>query len=115
MMMQTFFRRLHNAMRRMRGNYRLQRVEDLPETLRPDIIYAVADAREAPWAAALICPCGCAAVIQLSLVPGGGPSWRLSRDWLRRPALYPSVWRVRGCRSHFWLRRGVVTWVRADL
>lgn len=113
MTLPSLIRRLVDAVRKLRGDYRVRRVTDLPDTLRSDVLYAVADSGARPWSAAFVCPCGCAAIIQLALVPGGGPSWQLVRDWLGRPTLHPSVWRIRGCRSHFWLRHGRIDWVRS--
>jgi hypothetical protein len=97
--------------RRLLGDYRVESVADVPATFHAGVLYVVADADEDPWAVALLCPCGCSGMIQLALVPGGGPSWSFRRDWLGRPSLHPSVWRFRGCRSHFWLRRGAIQWV----
>ena len=108
----TFIRTVR---RHVFGDYRVERVVDVPDAPREHLLYAIADPRQAPWAVAFVCPCGCGAIIQLALVVGGGPSWRLHRDWLGRPSLHPSIWRVRGCRSHFWLRRGLIEWVSDDI
>lgn len=66
-----------------------------------------------PWAAALLCPCGCGDTIELMLLQGAEPRWNLS---VHRglPTLHPSVWRNIGCRSHFWVRRGKVHWAGAS-
>lgn len=63
-----------------------------------------------PWAAVMMCPCGCGEVIELSLSPASKTYWTLEieADW---PTLHPSVWRSTGCRSHFWVRRGRLHWV----
>ena len=63
-----------------------------------------------PWSAALLCPCGCEATIQLSLLPDDEPSRRAVRHFNGSVSLRPSVWRTRGCRSHFFLRRGRIVW-----
>lgn len=92
--------------------YRLVAVEDLPEHLVKHVVYVVGDGE--PWCAAMMCPCGCGAVIQLSLLRHERPSWRveLSNDgW---PSLSPSVWRTLDCRSHFFLRNGEIVWCNAD-
>lgn len=69
-------------------------------------------AREAGvlWQAAMTCPCGCGRVLELMLLPEVRPRWTLSVDAGGLPSLHPSVWARGGCRSHFWLRRGVVEW-----
>ncbi|WP_368356434.1 DUF6527 family protein [Acidithiobacillus ferruginosus] len=56
------------------------------------------------------CPCRCGDVVTLSLQPVHRPHWRLTRTLTGRPTLYPSVWRDKGCLSHFWLRDGRVSW-----
>ena len=91
-------------------------VQELPDVLRKQRLYLVG-ARQ-PWAAALLCPCGCGEVIHLSLMQNDSPRWRLQLEPEGIPTLTPSVWRTRGCRSHFFLRRGAVVWCgpnRTDL
>ena len=62
-----------------------------------------------PWAAVMLCPCGCGEVIELSLSPASKTYWTISIDG-DRPSLNPSVWRNTGCHSHFWVRRGRIRW-----
>ncbi|WP_425478052.1 DUF6527 family protein [Novilysobacter spongiicola] len=62
------------------------------------------------WSAAMLCPCGCGEVIELTLSRDVKPRWDL-RGSRRKPTLHPSVWRNVGCRSHFWVRGGRVIWV----
>jgi hypothetical protein len=81
----------------------------MPEKLQPRRLYVVGeDGRR--WFAAFLCPCGCSAVIHASLVEASTPRWRLTRHFGGAVSLHPSVWRTKGCRSHFWLRRGRVDW-----
>ena len=54
-------------------------VDDLPGDLKPRHVYLVGDGPR-PWSAAMLCPCGCGATIQLSLVPHDSPSWRATRN-----------------------------------
>jgi hypothetical protein len=85
-------------------------VLELPEALEPGINYLVGQ-REAPWQVALLCPCGCLEVIHLNLLPPGPPLWRVAQDSDGALTVSPSIWRTKGCRSHFWIRRGRVVWV----
>jgi hypothetical protein len=57
------------------------------------------------------CPCGCGESIELALIPEATPRWKLSLEQ-NRPSLSPSVWKRDGCRSHFFLKKGRVVWVR---
>lgn len=56
------------------------------------------------------CPCGCGDVITLSMQTMHRPHWRLSQTSSGHPTLYPSVWRDKGCMSHFWLKDGRIYW-----
>lgn len=87
-------------------------VEGLPEEPGPRTIY-LAGAGGDPWAAALACPCGCGAVIRLNLLKDARPCWSVVeyRDGII--SIEPSVWRRKGCRSHFFFRRGRIEWCRS--
>jgi Family of unknown function (DUF6527) len=56
------------------------------------------------------CPCGCGDVITLSLQPVHTPHWNLTKANSGGPTLYPSVWRDKGCFSHFWVKAGRISW-----
>lgn len=95
-----------------RNYHRCIHIEELPERLQESRLYVIGT--DKPWCAALLCPCGCGDVIQLSLLPTDSPSWKISYDRVGLPTLSPSVWRTRGCRSHFFLRRGLIVWYRSE-
>lgn len=97
-----------------RSAYRALECEDLPDALEPNTVYLIGDAGR-PWSAALICPCGCRDIIRLSLVPNDRPRWSASVGPLGLVSLHPSIWRVKGCRSHFFIRRGRVLWSGPDV
>ncbi len=54
-------------------------VEDLPDAPELNRLYLVGSEAQ-PWSAALLCPCGCCSLIQLSLIGGDDPRWTLSYD-----------------------------------
>jgi len=87
-------------------------VTELPENLRRDTVYVIGES-DVYWAAAFVCPCGCGEIVQLSLVANTHPSWTIEGARDGTVTLNPSVWRVRGCKSHFFIRRGQVVWVGA--
>jgi hypothetical protein len=96
---------------RLEPRRRLQIVEgdSLPRRLpRRALVLARDDGED--WCVGMRCPCGCAEVIELLLVPEAKPRWKLTVDAKGWPSLSPSVWRQKGCRSHFWLRGGRVYW-----
>ena len=96
----------------LRAGFATELVDDLPGVLEHARLYLVGEGPQ-PWSAAMLCPCGCGATIQLSLISRDNPSWRATRHWSGAVSLHPSVWRTRGCRSHFHLRRGQIVWARA--
>lgn len=83
-------------------------VEDEPDELERDVLYAVGENGHL-WQATLVCPCGCLARIALNLLPDDTPRWRLRVDD-GVPTISPSIWRTTGCRSHFHVRGGRIDW-----
>lgn len=99
---------------RVRRPYRTIIVQDvLPPALSRGTVYIVEEDgfREQ---AAMLCPCRCGEVLHLNLLPDERPCWRATVDLKGAPTLHPSVWRRKGCGSHFWLRRGRVQWCGED-
>lgn len=90
---------------------RCARVEDLPEELVPATLYLVGEGRH-QWAAAMVCPCGCQDVIQLNLLAQARPAWSVQEYPDDTISIFPSVWRTKGCRSHFIVRRSRIEWCR---
>jgi hypothetical protein len=115
--MKRFFQLSWDAVRRAvlpwihRERFTTLRVEELPSSLKGRRLYLIGDRQ--PWAAALLCPCGCGEVIQLSLLQRDSPRWNIAFDRDHFPTLAPSVWRTRGCGSHFFIRRGSIVWCQA--
>ncbi|MGK7346059.1 MAG: DUF6527 family protein [Candidatus Nitrospinota bacterium M3_3B_026] len=62
----------------------------------------------------MLCPCGCGLTLHMNLIPDDRPCWQLTIYSDNSATLDPSVWRRKGCESHFWLRRGKVLWCYAD-
>lgn len=87
------------------------RVDVPPEhsAVLSDRFYVVARNRQPKWAL-FKCPCGCGAVVTLSLQAAHRPHWRLIERSRERPTLSPSIWRDVGCMSHFWVHDGRVYW-----
>lgn len=98
-----FFRRISHD----KPAYETELVKELPEVLKGNKIYLVGG-RGDVWEAAFFCPCQCGSVIQLSTLDGDSPSWRILRHWDGSVSLYPSVWRTKGCKSHFFFKRGSI-------
>lgn len=88
--------------------YELVYADEVPESVAPHTLVAVGEGAHL-WYAVFTCPCGCGELVQLSLLPDERPRWRLIVDG-EVPTLSPSIWRRRGCRSHFFLQDGTVVW-----
>ncbi len=107
----TWFQRWFHRFLHQDRIYSVETCEDMPDTVRADVLYLVGEAKH-PWAAALLCPCGCAQTISLSLIRDDSPSWSVRRHRDGSASLFPSVWRTKGCRSHFFLRNNRIVWAR---
>lgn len=85
-------------------------VTEEPEILHPDFIYLIGNAGYL-WVAVMLCPCGCGAIIKLNLLSEVRPCWKYKQHLDSTISIYPSVNRMYGCRSHFWVQKGLVKWV----
>lgn len=92
--------------------FRYTRVDEFPDSLKPSTLYV---AGEDPhlWAAAMLCPCGCGDVIELNLLKKVRPRWSVEQHADGSVSLMPSVWRRKGCRSHFFVRHGRIDWCQS--
>lgn len=86
---------------------RTTRTDEIPENPDPRVVYLVGESANA-WLVVMTCQCGCRDPIYLSLVPDDCPTWEIERHRDGTVSLSPSVHRTRGCRSHFWVRRGQI-------
>jgi hypothetical protein len=90
--------------------YRPIWVDDLPEGMIKNSLYLIGFGKEFRCAA-LLCPCGCGDDIYLNTLPHDQePSWRVFKDWDGNISVYPSIWRSKGCQSHFFITHGKVEW-----
>ena len=96
-----------------RKRVRIAAVDEVPDRLDRRYLYLIG--LDNPWSAAMLCPCGCDETIHLSLLRNDSPSWNLRLEKTANlPTLLPSVWRTKGCRSHFFLREGTIVWCRRE-
>lgn len=89
--------------------YRVERVDLFPDSLSKGKIYLAGEDGQF-WGAALLCPCGCGDTIELNLLKQVRPAWRVDLHRGGYVSIYPSVWRQKGCRSHFVMRKGRINW-----
>jgi hypothetical protein len=89
--------------------YRCVRVNELPDKLEQAKVYLAGEGAYL-WVAAMICPCGCRQVIEINLLKQARPCWSAQEHGDGTVSLAPSVWRQKGCRSHFFVRHGRIHW-----
>lgn len=91
--------------------FRLISCEDTPEKLEACVLYVIGIPPH-EWSVAMLCPCGCQAIIQLNLLKQTRPCWELIHNRDGSVSLSPSVWRQTGCRSHFFLKHSHIEWCK---
>ena len=97
-----------SSLTRAPGPLRVVRVEEDPDELERDKIYAVGEGPHL-WHISMLCPCGCDVRISLNALADDSPQWSLEeREGV--PSIEPSIWRRTGCRSHFFVRAGHIEW-----
>lgn len=62
------------------------------------------------WLLMFRCPCGCGDVIQLSLLEKSKQSWKIEIENDKQFSIYPSIDRIVGCKSHFFIKKNKVEW-----
>lgn len=87
-------------------------VAELPEEIGKKLVYVVGENGHR-WFAALICPCGCGETLYLNLLPEQRPCWKLNIHADGSVTFNPSIWRTKGCQSHFIIRDSKIHWCRA--
>ena len=92
------------------SNFRLSIVSELPEFPNNKVLYVEGNEKLGDyWYALLKCPCGCEENIMLNLMDDAKPCWKVSID-NSDFSISPSIWRIKNCKSHFWLRNGKIIW-----
>ena len=102
-------RSLMTGLAMWRGRFFADYADEEPDRPVPRTLHAVGEDGHL-WFAVFGCPCGCGETIKLSLLPTGSPRWQMTDHWDGTVSLRPSIWRQRGCKSHFWLKRGKIHW-----
>ncbi len=96
--------------RRFSRSYRTCIVEeDLPVRLQYRTVYLVQEDGYSEHVS-MLCPCGCNQILHMNLIPDERPYWYITNHSDGTISLHPSIWRKKGCRSHFWFRYGRVFW-----
>ena len=70
--------------------------------------------RGVPRSLVMRCPDGCGETLTINLDRRAGKAWRLRAEKNATWSLYPSVWKVDGCRSHFIVRQSRIIWCESE-
>lgn len=83
----------------------LKETEYVPDVYEPGIVYV----SRAYRGAAFLCPCGCGSKVYLpiSTKHEKGVYWELK---LNDNSIEPSILQRNGCKSHFYIRKGLTEW-----
>jgi hypothetical protein len=92
------------------NRYTTMSVEDLPDRLKPRVLYVVCEG-DCRLHASMACPLKrCSTVLNMNLAPDEQPMWVLDDATGGGPTLSPSVWERTACGCHFFLRGGRIEW-----
>ena len=92
--------------------YNISIVPEVPVQLEDKVLYIEGnDKTDDYWYALLKCPCGCNENIRLNLMNDAEPSWEVIKN-KSDFSISPSIWRIKNCKSHFWLRNREIHWVK---
>lgn len=83
--------------------------EALPQKIADKTIYIVQEDGFLEYAS-MLCPCGCGTMLYMNLIPDMRPFWNVTWHENGTVSLYPSVWRQKTCKAHFWFKKGQVQW-----
>jgi len=95
----------------LQSEYEYIYVNEFPQKINVNKIYIVGES-EMPWVLAFMCPCGCNNLIQLNLLQDAEPRWKFRIDKQKKIYISPSVWRIKGCQSHFFIRKSKIHWIK---
>lgn len=96
------------------GLYKYVVVSELPESPLDKVLYVEGvENIDEYWYALLKCPCGCQEKIMLNLIDDVSPCWYLRKE-KSNFSIYPSIWRTKNCKSHFWLKNNKIVFVEDE-
>jgi hypothetical protein len=95
-----------------------EHILDTLDTFEDGIIYLVTAGigdMELPWLVGFRCPCGCGVERRIPVYPIGGKKdadgygWGYSEE-NGKVTLTPSIFHQEGCKSHYFIKGGIVQW-----
>jgi hypothetical protein len=96
------------ALFRKRTLYTYKIAEDVPDKMRDNTVYLISN-QGYIWQCVMLCPCGCGESLYTNLMDDFDPYWKYVIEE-KTISLKPSIDRLVGCKSHFFLTRGKISW-----
>ena len=90
--------------------YELRIIDDIQYDYEYGKLYLIGE-NSNYWLCAFHCPCGCGELLELLLLKDANPHWNLEILDDKHINLSPSVWKIHGCKSHFFIKNNQVIWV----
>lgn len=66
---------------------------------------------KSPKWAVMKCPCNCGDTINICLMKSHHPCWKIRFDKWKRISFSPSIRKLDGCKSHFFINKSCINWV----
>lgn len=107
--MKSLQTKIKNWKEKLNHPYTIQTAYDLPTSVPKRTVFIIGN-KDCAWLISFRCPCGCKNLVQLNLLKEANPFWSytIKKDKI---SIRPSIWRIRGCKSHFILKNGRILWV----
>jgi len=83
-------------------------IEDVPHHAEDRTLYFIGE-QNYYWQFVMVCPCGCKSLLHMNLMSDEAPYWTyiIRNDLV---SITPSIDRIVGCRSHFFIKEGKIIW-----
>lgn len=88
--------------------YGYKAVQDVPDKMKDKTVYLISN-QGYVWQCVLLCPCGCGEKLYTNLMDDFDPYWKYVIED-KTISLKPSIDRLVGCKSHFFLTNGKIIW-----
>lgn len=88
--------------------YKYEFADDIPDKISSCTVYLIGN-QGYYWQAVMICPCGCRKLLHMNLMDDYDPYWKYKLKG-NVISLVPSVNRLVGCKSHFFVTNGKIEW-----
>lgn len=107
-MLKRFYRWVKGLFRKEKL-FKYKYVSDVPDSLVKKTIYVIGE-QGYYWQLLMKCPCGCNTILYMNLMEDQKPCWSYIINKSKIISIRPSVNRMVGCRSHFFIREGKLIW-----